>query len=251
MRMSARPEQDAVRARHRRRPRHRRRRRRARSPPTAGPSASSTAAARPRRSRSSQSIIEAGGRAVAVRADVTDPRRARARLRRRRGAPRPGAVPRQQRRRARRQPRAVDRATTTGTRCIDTNLTAAFRLTRRALRGMLRARFGRVVNIASVVGPRANPGQANYAASKAGPDRHDEDRRRRGRAQGRDRQRRRARLHRDRHDRRRPDRGHRSRCPPAAPGHPDEVAACVRFLASDAAGYVTGTTLYVDGGLAA
>ena len=51
---------------------------------------------------------------------------------------------------------------------IDTNLSAAFRLTRRALRPMMRARYGRVVNIASVVGQRANPGQANYAASKAG-----------------------------------------------------------------------------------
>ena len=54
---------------------------------------------------------------------------------------------------------------------IETNLSAAFRTTRRALRPMIRARFGRVVNIASIVGPRANPGQANYAASKAGPDR--------------------------------------------------------------------------------
>ena len=51
---------------------------------------------------------------------------------------------------------------------IDTNLSAAFRLTRRALRPMLKARYGRVVNIASIVGQRANPGQANYAASKAG-----------------------------------------------------------------------------------
>src|SRR6187200_156511 len=53
-------------------------------------------------------------------------------------------------------------------RVIDTNLSAAFRATRRALGPMLRARFGRVVNIASIVGPRANAGQANYAASKAG-----------------------------------------------------------------------------------
>ena len=53
-------------------------------------------------------------------------------------------------------------------RVIDTNLTAAFRATRRALRGMIRERFGRVINIASVVGPRANAGQANYAAAKAG-----------------------------------------------------------------------------------
>jgi 3-oxoacyl-[acyl-carrier protein] reductase len=51
---------------------------------------------------------------------------------------------------------------------LDTNLSAPFRLTRRAMRGMIRARFGRVVNVASVVGPRANAGQSNYAASKAG-----------------------------------------------------------------------------------
>src|SRR3954447_24924467 len=51
---------------------------------------------------------------------------------------------------------------------IATNLSAAFRLTRDALRGMLKARYGRVVNIASVVGPRANAGQSNYAAAKAG-----------------------------------------------------------------------------------
>ena len=53
-------------------------------------------------------------------------------------------------------------------RVIDTNLTAAFRMTRRAMRPMIKARFGRVINIASVVGPRANAGQANYAAAKAG-----------------------------------------------------------------------------------
>ena len=51
---------------------------------------------------------------------------------------------------------------------LETNLTAAFRLTRRALKPMLRARSGRIVNISSVVGLRANPGQANYAAAKAG-----------------------------------------------------------------------------------
>jgi len=51
---------------------------------------------------------------------------------------------------------------------IATNLSAAFRLTRDALRGMIKARYGRVVNIASVVGPRANAGQSNYAAAKAG-----------------------------------------------------------------------------------
>ena len=51
---------------------------------------------------------------------------------------------------------------------LETNLSAAFHTTRRALRPMLRARFGRIVNVASVVGPRANAGQSNYAASKAG-----------------------------------------------------------------------------------
>ncbi len=53
-------------------------------------------------------------------------------------------------------------------RVLETNLSAAFRLTRRALTPMIRARFGRVINVASVVGQRANAGQANYAASKAG-----------------------------------------------------------------------------------
>ena len=63
---------------------------------------------------------------------------------------------------------------------LETNLTAAFRLTRRALKAMLRARSGRIVNISSVVALRANPGQANYSAAKAGPDRADEDRGGRG-----------------------------------------------------------------------
>lgn len=51
---------------------------------------------------------------------------------------------------------------------IDTNLRAVFRLTRGVMRGMMKARFGRVVNITSVVGYSGNPGQANYCASKAG-----------------------------------------------------------------------------------
>ena len=51
---------------------------------------------------------------------------------------------------------------------IDTDLSAAFRLTRRALKPMLRARAGRIVNVASFSGLRANAGQANYAAAKAG-----------------------------------------------------------------------------------
>ena len=51
---------------------------------------------------------------------------------------------------------------------LNTNLSAAFRLTKRSLKPMLKARYGRLVNVASVVGPRANAGQANYAAAKAG-----------------------------------------------------------------------------------
>ena len=54
------------------------------------------------------------------------------------------------------------------TRVLDVNLTGAFRLTRAALGPMMRQRFGRVINVSSVSGLRANPGQANYAASKAG-----------------------------------------------------------------------------------
>jgi 3-oxoacyl-[acyl-carrier protein] reductase len=135
-------------------------------------------------------------------------------------------------------------------RVLLTNLTAAFRLTRRALRPMLRARFGRVVNVASVVGPRANVGQANYAASKAGligmtktiaaevarrdvtvnavaPGFIETD------------------MTADLAD------AVKEAVPARRAGRPEEVAACVAFLASDKAGYVTGTTLYVDGGLAA
>jgi 3-oxoacyl-[acyl-carrier protein] reductase len=133
---------------------------------------------------------------------------------------------------------------------LDTNLSAAFRLTRRAMRSMLRARFGRIVNVASVVGPRANPGQANYAASKAGligmtktvaaevarkgvtvnavaPGFIATDMTKDLSPQVLD------------------------AVPARRAGQPDEVAACVRFLASDAAAYVTGTTLYVDGGMSA
>jgi 3-oxoacyl-[acyl-carrier protein] reductase len=133
---------------------------------------------------------------------------------------------------------------------IDTNLTAAFRLTRRAVRPMIRARYGRVVNIASVVGPRANAGQANYAAAKAGLIAFTKtvatEVARRGVtvnavAPGFIETDMTADL---------PAEVIQA-VPARRAGKPDDVAAAVRFLTSDAAGYVTGTTLYVDGGMSA
>ncbi len=136
---------------------------------------------------------------------------------------------------------------------LDVNLAAAFRLSRAAMRGMMRQRWGRIVNITSVVGQTGNPGQANYAASKAGlvglskslaaelAGRNvtvncvapgfietamtaalDEAQRTRLMAQ----------------------------IPAGRFGTPADVAACVAFLASDEAAYVTGATLHVNGGMA-
>jgi 3-oxoacyl-[acyl-carrier protein] reductase len=133
---------------------------------------------------------------------------------------------------------------------IETDLSAAFRLMRRALRPMMRARAGRIVNISSVVGLRANPGQANYAAAKAGlialtkttavevarrgitinavaPGWIDTDMT--------------ADVSSDL----------LAQVPARRAGTPEEVAACVSFFASSQAAYVTGAVLSVDGGLAA
>jgi 3-oxoacyl-[acyl-carrier protein] reductase len=133
---------------------------------------------------------------------------------------------------------------------IDTNLSAAFRATRHALRGMIRERFGRVINIASVIGPRANAGQANYAAAKAGLIAMTKtiavEVARRGVtvnaiAPGLIETDMTADL----------DGELLGAVPARRAGRPEEVAACARFLASEQAGYVTATTLYVDGGLSA
>lgn len=136
---------------------------------------------------------------------------------------------------------------------IEVNLTAAFRLSRDALRPMMKQRWGRIINIASIVGVTGNPGQANYAASKAGmigmaksmaqevasrgitinsvapgfietpmTDALSED-----------------------------QRGKLIETIPSGHlGSPDDVAACVLFLASIEAAYVTGQTLHVNGGMA-
>jgi 3-oxoacyl-[acyl-carrier protein] reductase len=133
---------------------------------------------------------------------------------------------------------------------IETNLNAAFRLTRRALRPMLRARSGRIVNVSSVVALRANPGQSNYAAAKAGLIAMTKtaavEVARRGVtinavAPGWIATDMTADVSTDL----------LAAVPARRAGTPEEVAACVRFLASDEASYVTGAVLTVDGGLAA
>ncbi len=136
---------------------------------------------------------------------------------------------------------------------IDVNLTATFRLCRASLRGMMKARWGRIVNISSIVGATGNPGQGNYAASKAGvigmskalaaevasrgvtvnsvapgfiqtamtDDLNDTQK---------------ASL--------------LGNIPAGRMGTPEEIAAAVLYLASPEAAYVTGSTLHINGGMA-
>jgi 3-oxoacyl-[acyl-carrier protein] reductase len=135
---------------------------------------------------------------------------------------------------------------------LDVNLTATFRLCRAAMRGMMKARWGRIVNISSVVGATGNGGQANYAASKAGmigmsksiaaelasrgitvnavapgfiatamTDKLNDEQK--------------AKI--------------LTQIPAGRMGEADDIAAAVLYLSSPAAGYVTGATLHVNGGM--
>ena len=136
---------------------------------------------------------------------------------------------------------------------IDVNLTATFRLARAAVRGMMRRRFGRLIGITSVVGVTGNPGQGNYAASKAGMigmiKSVAAEYARRGVTANcvapglistpmtdklNDKQR----------------EAILGRVPAGRLGSSEDVAAAVVFLASDEANYMTGQTLHVNGGMA-
>lgn len=135
---------------------------------------------------------------------------------------------------------------------IDTNLTGAFRLARGVLRGMLKARWGRIVNVASVVALMGNAGQANYVASKAGLIGLTKSLAREVSGRGvtvnavapgfiaSDMTAGLSEALRD---------AYLQQIPAGRFGEPGDVAKAVAFLVSDDAAYVTGQTLSVDGGL--
>lgn len=138
-------------------------------------------------------------------------------------------------------------------RVLDVNLTAAFRLSRAALRGMMKRRWGRIINITSIVGVTGNPGQANYAASKAGLIGMSKSLAAEVAARGITvncvapgfiatpmtevlSEAQKAKLN--------------DAIPAGRMGTPEDIAAGVVFLASPEAAYVTGQTLHINGGMA-
>ena len=136
---------------------------------------------------------------------------------------------------------------------IDVNLTASMILCRTAMRGMMKARHGRIISISSIVGVIGNPGQSNYAASKAGMIGYSkalaQEVASRGVtvnviAPGF--------IETPMTDELSDDQKTTllSRVPVARLGHADEIAAAVAYLASDEAAYVTGATIHVNGGMA-
>ncbi|SEH64341.1 3-oxoacyl-ACP reductase FabG [Paracoccus alkenifer] len=136
---------------------------------------------------------------------------------------------------------------------IEVNLTSSFRLARGVLRGMMKARWGRIVSITSIVGQTGNPGQGNYAAAKAGLVGMSKSLAYEVASRGvtvncvapgfietpmtaalNDEQKSRI----------------LGQIPAGRMGRPDEIAAAVLYLSSPQAGYVTGATLHVNGGMA-
>mgnify|MGYP006097116979 FL=1 len=135
---------------------------------------------------------------------------------------------------------------------VNTNLTAVFRLCKACVRPMTKARWGRIVNISSVVGSMGNSGQSNYSASKAGVEGF-------GRALAKEIGSRSITVNtvapgfidtdmtRDLPEANKD--ALLSQIPLARLGMPSEIASVVSFLVSDAAGYITGETIHVNGGM--
>ena len=135
---------------------------------------------------------------------------------------------------------------------MDTNLTSIFKMSKAVLRGMMKKRKGRIINVGSVVGSTGNPGQANYAAAKAGVIGFSKSMAREVASRGitvnvvapgfidtdmtkalTDEQK--ENIFKD--------------IPANRLGSPDEIAATVSFLANEAAAYITGETIHVNGGM--
>ena len=135
---------------------------------------------------------------------------------------------------------------------IDTNLTSIYRMSKACMRAMTKARFGRIVNISSVVGSMGNAGQANYAAAKAGLEGFT-------RALARELASRNITVNAvapgfiDTDMTSRLPEEHRqhllAQVPLARLGQPEEIAGMVAFLVGNEGGYITGETLHVNGGM--